>query len=289
MILDTTFKRDLSKELLEIYKKGCDDYEDDRVIEVEVNEWFKTHNEPPPQVFKMIYERSNDETDYKTLLAFMYCLGIGTKIDKFEMFRYYLIAAEQGDPNRKFASFFRTLRTIVVMNNENLGGENHDEHYFSNVLKELLKAFSSITNPGGQDEHLKECILNFFKHKEFTKIQIFGHLKKLARKNYDYACLLGFFYHHSFADMFLQGTGTNVDVHHALKLYLEAKKLGCSFPRLVENIRDNYKTYEEGTEQFLSITNSGEHDKTFARVYSLDIENLCAPKSCLRKSRLHAY
>ncbi|CAG8494760.1 11421_t:CDS:2 [Ambispora leptoticha] len=98
MISDTTSKRDLSKELLEIYKKGCDAYEDDRVIEVEVNSWFTTHSEPPSQIFKIVFERSKDETDYKTLLAFMYCLGIGTEIDKFEMFRYYLMAAEQGDP-----------------------------------------------------------------------------------------------------------------------------------------------------------------------------------------------
>ncbi|CAG8539987.1 10870_t:CDS:2 [Ambispora gerdemannii] len=90
--------RDLLQELLEIFKRGCDDYEDDRIIEVEVNEWFKTHREPPSQIFKMIFERRNDETNYKTLLAFMYCQGIGTEIDKCEMFRYYLIAAEQGDP-----------------------------------------------------------------------------------------------------------------------------------------------------------------------------------------------
>ncbi|CAG8550731.1 12470_t:CDS:2 [Ambispora gerdemannii] len=95
MVPDTTFKRDLSKELLEIFIKG---YENDRVIQVEVNEWFKTHSEPPAQIFQMIFERSNDETDYKTLLAFMYCLGIGTEIDKCETFRYYLTAAEQGDP-----------------------------------------------------------------------------------------------------------------------------------------------------------------------------------------------
>ncbi|CAG8577616.1 13160_t:CDS:1, partial [Ambispora gerdemannii] len=98
MISETTSKRDLSKELLEIYKKGCDNYEDDQIIEVEVNEWLKTHNEPLSQIFKMIFERRDDETNYKTLLAFMYCLGIGTEIDKFEMFRYYSIAAEQGDP-----------------------------------------------------------------------------------------------------------------------------------------------------------------------------------------------
>ncbi|CAG8506490.1 8205_t:CDS:2 [Ambispora gerdemannii] len=99
MTANTTSKRDLSKELLEIYKKGCDSYEDDRVIEIEVNEWLKTHSVPSAQIFKMIFERSNDATDYKTLLAFMYCLGIGTEMSKVEMFRYYLLAAEQGDPD----------------------------------------------------------------------------------------------------------------------------------------------------------------------------------------------
>ncbi|CAG8582485.1 2425_t:CDS:1, partial [Ambispora leptoticha] len=98
MISDTIPKRDLANELLEIYKKGCDNLEDDREIEVEVKKWFKTHSESPSHIFKMILERSDDETDYKTLLAFMYCLGIGTEVDKFEMFRYYLMAAEQEDP-----------------------------------------------------------------------------------------------------------------------------------------------------------------------------------------------
>ncbi|CAG8589102.1 1871_t:CDS:2 [Ambispora leptoticha] len=98
MITDDIFKRDLVKEVLEIYQKGNDDLKDDLEIEIEINRWFKTHNEPPSQIFEIILERSNDGTNYKTLLAFMYGFGMGTEIDEREMFRYYLIAAEQGDP-----------------------------------------------------------------------------------------------------------------------------------------------------------------------------------------------
>ncbi|CAG8603563.1 13948_t:CDS:2, partial [Ambispora leptoticha] len=38
----------------------------------------------------------------------------------------------------------------------------------------LLQEFSLIKNPGGQDEHLHECIQGWFsKHREYTEIQTF--------------------------------------------------------------------------------------------------------------------
>ncbi|CAG8557578.1 10104_t:CDS:1, partial [Ambispora gerdemannii] len=100
--------------------------------------------------------------------------------------------------------------------------ENDDENYLSIALKNLLQDFSSITNPGGQDEHLEECVLNWFsKHKEFTQEKTFEHLKQITHKNYNYACLLGFFYHRSF--------GTRVDRQEAFKWYLQAAENNDAF------------------------------------------------------------
>ncbi|CAG8598067.1 2388_t:CDS:2 [Ambispora gerdemannii] len=87
---------------------------------------------------------------------------------------------------------------------------------------ELLKAFSSITNPGWQDERLRECILGWFsQHKEFTEIQIVEHLKQVARNNYKYACLLGFCYD--------KGFGTFIDPQKAFQWYLRAAEQNDSF------------------------------------------------------------
>ncbi|CAG8763164.1 6588_t:CDS:1, partial [Ambispora leptoticha] len=60
---------------------------------------------------------------------------------------------------------------VIRSNDKNVGEENGgEENYFSDTVKALLQEFSSIKNPGGEDEHLEECIRNwFFKHKEFTE------------------------------------------------------------------------------------------------------------------------
>ncbi|CAG8494740.1 11420_t:CDS:2 [Ambispora leptoticha] len=106
------------------------------------------------------------------------------------------------------------MNNIVIYNDEKMGNEND----FSKALKELLKAFSSITSSGEHDKHLQECIHNWFsQHQEFTEIQIFEDLKQMGDE-------LG---KCDLADVLLHGIGTNADVHRALKLYLEAKNLGC--------------------------------------------------------------
>ncbi|CAG8629443.1 2638_t:CDS:2, partial [Ambispora gerdemannii] len=79
---------------------------------------------------------------------------------------------------------------------------NDDENYFSNALKELLQKFSSIKNPGGEDEHLQECIQSCAEIGDESGM-----------------CTL--------ADALLRGVGTNVDVHQALKLYRKATNLKC--------------------------------------------------------------
>ncbi|CAG8636363.1 2019_t:CDS:2 [Ambispora leptoticha] len=86
------------------------------------------------------------------------------------------------------------------MSNNNDGNVSEEnENYLSNALKELLQKFSSIKNPGGEDEHLQECIQSWLsQHRKYTKIQVIEQLERIAHKNNDYACLLGFFYHKPF-------------------------------------------------------------------------------------------
>ncbi|CAG8557559.1 10103_t:CDS:2 [Ambispora gerdemannii] len=86
----------------------------------------------------------------------------------------------------------------------------------------LLKAFSSIKNTGGQDEHLLDCVQNWFsQHEKFNRTQIFEHLEQVARKNHDYACLLGFFYDSAF--------GTTKNPQEAFKWYLRAAEHNDAF------------------------------------------------------------
>ncbi|CAG8532198.1 6049_t:CDS:1 [Ambispora gerdemannii] len=101
--------------------------------------------------------------------------------------------------------------------------ENEEEtQNLSNLLKNLLQQFSSVTNPGEKDEHLQECVQNWFsQHERFTEIQIFEHLKQIARNDHDYACLLGFFYDKAF------GTPSNLD--KAFKWYLRAAEHNDAF------------------------------------------------------------
>ncbi|CAG8531796.1 4169_t:CDS:2 [Ambispora gerdemannii] len=113
------------------------------------------------------------------------------------------------------------------------------------------------TNPGSQNEHLQECILSWHsKHKKFTQIQIFENLKQVARKNHDYACLLGFCYYEGFGTLwnlqesfewyhisaehndafgqnelgyfYQEGYGTKVDHEKALYWYRKSADNGCS-------------------------------------------------------------
>ncbi|CAG8552652.1 10882_t:CDS:2 [Ambispora leptoticha] len=110
-------------------------------------------------------------------------------------------------------------RTEQNMNNNNIIKNNEanlsEKNDVENALKELLQQFSSITQPGGKNEHLLKCVQHWFsQHKEFTETQVFEHLERVAYRNYDYACLLGFFYEESF--------GTISDPQQAFIWYLRA-------------------------------------------------------------------
>ncbi|CAG8557541.1 10102_t:CDS:2 [Ambispora gerdemannii] len=49
------------------------------------------------------------------------------------------------------------IRDRDITNNN----DKEETRKLSNALKNLLEQFSSITNPGGQDEHLLECVQNW--------------------------------------------------------------------------------------------------------------------------------
>ncbi|CAG8577636.1 13161_t:CDS:1 [Ambispora gerdemannii] len=115
--------------------------------------------------------------------------------------------------------------SVIVDDDTNTNDDkNYEEETqnLSNALKNLLEKFSSTTNTGSYDEHLKECIRNWFsQHREFTESQIIAHLENIAHKNCDYASLLGFVYDKSL--------GTIYDPQKAFKWYLQAAKQNDAF------------------------------------------------------------
>ncbi|KAG9296777.1 hypothetical protein G9A89_002174 [Geosiphon pyriformis] len=85
-------------------------------------------------------------------------------------------------------------------------------------MKELLKVYSSVVDPGVDDEHLQDKIYEWRKSKNMEPEQIFKQLLKIATSNPDYACLLGFCYHY--------GIGTRIHQKSMIDWYKVSAESG---------------------------------------------------------------
>ncbi|CAG8472171.1 9203_t:CDS:2 [Ambispora gerdemannii] len=83
-------------ELLEIYDGSNGENLDDDQINVYAQEWLHKNNYEPTEVFSLVFEKRH-LPKWSSLLAFLYCYGIGTETDEHEMFKYYKYAAEADD------------------------------------------------------------------------------------------------------------------------------------------------------------------------------------------------
>ncbi|KAG9307698.1 hypothetical protein G9A89_023263 [Geosiphon pyriformis] len=170
-------------------------------------------------------------------LASAYRWGVGTKLDKRLTFYWYMKSAEfnvsmaqfhlgkcyqlcwgiEKDLHKAIALYRKALVDKGCHSEFSQGSKtNYDanivEEYRSvrfkllgmELMKELLKIFTSVVDPGLNDEHLQDKIYEWRKSKNMEAEQIFKQLLKIAPSNPEYACLLGFCYHY--------GIGTRI--HH---------------------------------------------------------------------------
>ncbi|KAG9287567.1 hypothetical protein G9A89_019628 [Geosiphon pyriformis] len=107
-------------------------------------------------------------------------------------------------------------------NNEILSNENDlTSKNESQESLDILRSWSSISNPGMNDEHVIEYLDDFLSnHKQSAQV-LFEKIEAVASTNQDYACILGFLYH--------KGFGTNTNLRLAFDWYFVAAKNHDSF------------------------------------------------------------